>query len=473
MEVNKLYEILVKNLSNTFKSDILKVKSLENKILKDQLILMVDNMLSLEIDHKATFLDEKWSRVFGKALVNLLKEKIKFEKPDNKQVDEILADVTFFQTFCFNNYKIDRETLNLEHEISADLIKGLAVISEEAKSLHSEKIEVEPEVVDKEKEKPNTDSNSNNFQDNLNGNQFFNNNIKIHPFQDQRFYPYTSKPKYTKYLKFILAGFIGLFIVFYLITHVFITLNSTVVNNYDDFTNWGFNSSLTNVFKEKNFEYSKWTMATTVGVLPISGVLSIITIILLIFFGAYTIYILVQSPKFYKDKFHIQTLLPIFTIVFIFFVSYNLMGLFMFAFKGDDYIKTSIGSLLAKVEGKTSQNDINDWIKSNSTALNNMVSYLKSKLSYSQTKAIFWVYFVSTLFCIIQVIIILILNPRLDKEKMMKAKLEYENYINAAMQGKSYEMDSTLFEPEEEVKEFVDWLNNKKNKKNKDEKDNN
>lgn len=47
------------------------------------------------------------------------------------------------------------------------------------------------------------------------------------------------------------------------------------------------------------------------------------------------------------------------------------------------------------------------------------------------------------------VIVLMLLNPRLDRNKVMRANSEYQNAISAALSGQRYDMDQSLFDKEE------------------------
>jgi hypothetical protein len=62
---------------------------------------------------------------------------------------------------------------------------------------------------------------------------------------------------------------------------------------------------------------------------------------------------------------------------------------------------------------------------------------------------------VALVFVVITVVFgigLLVINPRVDREKIMHANSEYQKAVMAAKQGQKYEMDPSLFEKEDENK---------------------
>jgi hypothetical protein len=85
MEANKMYEDVVYLIFNVFKNEksrtMLKVDpEFEAKILE-----LINDVLLLEKDFNAKLDGNVWFAEFGKALVNILQVKAKFEKVDNKK----------------------------------------------------------------------------------------------------------------------------------------------------------------------------------------------------------------------------------------------------------------------------------------------------------------------------------------------------------------------------------------------------
>ncbi|AKU79719.1 hypothetical protein [Spiroplasma turonicum] len=466
MEPNKIYSDLIINLSNALKNDDLKQNSFKDPELKKQYTLFVDNLLALEINHSCLYKDKKWSSNFGKTLVNLYKEKIKFIKPDNKKIEDILSDLIFFQTFCFNNYKIEREKLNDNHDIDEEIIKSYSILPEGfiKTSNNEENVYVEPEVVDKDVEQPNYDSNNNS------SNAFNASKVLLHPLQDQRFYPYNSKPKNTKLYKMILMGLFSAFVILYFIITGILNFSKYNIESADTFKEWGFNNEF--IEKFSNFEGLNWPLSYSFSIPLISSVMGVLSILIIFLFSAYVAYLLIQPPRNYKDKYLVPWFIPIAIIFIVGMITYNFIGLFQFYFGKSNVTSTSIANILGQsVMGFKTTEEIANWLKdaSVSDAINNMTNSLNSSLAYGALKVMFWIFFTIEVLCGGMAIFVIVINPRLDKNKLIKANNEYNNYINAAMQGKSYDIDKSLYESDEEISEFMNTIKNHKNKKNKNE----
>jgi len=50
------------------------------------------------------------------------------------------------------------------------------------------------------------------------------------------------------------------------------------------------------------------------------------------------------------------------------------------------------------------------------------------------------------------IVVLMLINPRLDRNKVMRANSEYQNAISAALSGKKYDMDQSLFDKSDEPK---------------------
>ncbi|AGR41212.1 hypothetical protein [Spiroplasma taiwanense] len=478
MEANKIYQNSITTLANLIKNEKLRTNLLYLIELKTQSIQIINNLLVLELEHECTFKDKKWSAIFGKSLVNILKEKIKFEKQDNKSLEDILSDIVFFQTYCFNNLQVSRDELtNESFEITEDFVKENSKITEELKAKYGETVTPEPEVVDKQKEKPN-DKKSNKtagagigggpipgFNSQFNNTFTQNGNLPLHPLQDQRFYPYNGKPKYMKYFKWGLGVSLILSALFYFVISLFITFDYFTINK--DTLN-GL-SSVDQTVLEK-FTSIKWTLSNSIYSSGANGIFGIIILILMVLMIGWIVYTIVQPPKIYKEKFMIPGMTLVVPSMFIFMMIFSFLNGFKFLFGTDIQLSVLASYFGNEILGKEGD-ALNTWANENKAWLTELSSLLDGELNFTLLRVLLWLFFISLIASGVIIVLILILNPKIDRQKLSFANEEYQKMITAAMQGQKYEIDSSIYEPQDEIDAFNEELKNRQEKKKYDQED--
>jgi hypothetical protein len=252
MEANKMYEDVVYLIFNVFKNEksrtMLKVDpEFEAKILE-----LINDVLLLEKDFNAKLDGNVWFAEFGKALVNILQVKAKFEKVDNKKVDEVYADYSSAMVYITKELELKRK----EFEVStvkpdpADL-KFYQKVTSVMIEQYQKKAEPKVEVVDDDKVKAKTDFSANTAAGGA-GFSGANNsgptgptpnpgafapgmgNMR-NPFLDDRFFPYKSKLKHITAHKIVLSTFILLSIVMILVVTILKTMVFTTFMFKDAF----------------------------------------------------------------------------------------------------------------------------------------------------------------------------------------------------------------------------------------------
>ncbi|QHX36704.1 hypothetical protein [Spiroplasma sp. BIUS-1] len=478
MEANKIYQDSIFLLANLIKDEKLRVELLNDLELKKQAIELVNDLLILEIDENCTFKDQKWGPIFGKALVNITKEKIKFVKPENKKSDEVLSDTTYLQTYLFNNHKVARDLLtDQSYELTEQFVKDNSKITEEMKEKYlktAEKVQPEPEVVDKNKEKPNTGQ-STGFENfagaqSAQGNPFMG-SVPLHPLQDIRFYPYISKPKYTKWLKLGLGIGLGICAIFYVVISIlfkttFFSINKDLISIEN-----GWNSEFISKWTEYLGKANglKWTLGNFLGVAT-NGT-SYFYLILIILMMAWIVFSITQPPKTYRQKFLIPGINLIIPGMFLIMMIFNFANPFGFIFGNDVHTEAIQRTFAINIAGVKNSEELNTWIKDNANGVTNLINEMKNYFNLTAMKALIWVFFISIIISGLFIIIVLALNPRMDREKIAKANNEYQTMISEAMQGRKYEIDPSIYEPQEEIDAFLQELKDRKEKHIKKDKD--
>ncbi|AUB31663.1 hypothetical protein [Spiroplasma floricola] len=489
MEAKKIYQDSIFLLANLIKNEQLRVELLNNSEFKKQTIELINDLLVLEINENCTFKDQKWSPVFGKALVNITKEKLKFIKPEDKKADDVLSDITYIQTYLFNNLQISRDSLTDQNfELTEDLVKENSKITDEMKEKYLKVSEKpEPEVVDKSKEQPNTNTNQQSgFQGFAGvagaggnagqGNPFMGsglNTIPPTPLQDMRFYPYSTKPKYTKWLKLTLGIVLGLSVVFFILISIVFQLVSSfkITNDLNGLS--GFDKEFAQAWsayleKRKSTQYS-WYLSNSLGIQ--SGPFSIVILVILGLMMGWIIFTIVQPPKTYRQQFTIPGINLVVPAMFLIMMIFTCSRAIGYIF-GANVPFSSLSGFLAVVTNNKSMTteSFNNWINANKSGLDQLVTAMNNHFDMTMAKILIWFFFISVLMAGITIIIILFLNPRLDREKIAKANDEYQMMISELMQGRSYEIDPNLYEPQEEIDAFLKSLEDRQNK-NKDKDD--
>ncbi|ALD66448.1 hypothetical protein [Spiroplasma cantharicola] len=474
MEANKIYQNSIFLLANLIKDEKLRVELLNNLDYKKQVIELVNNLLILEIDENCSFKDKKWGPIFGKSLVNITKEKIKFVKPDNKTIDDILSDITYLQTYCFNNLQIARDTLTDESfELSEEFVKENSKISNEMKEKYlksSEKTVIEPEIVDKQKEKPNTEipdySNMAGAQS-AQGNPFMG-TVPLHPLQDPRFYPYNNKPKYTKWLKLSLAISIGIFTLLFIVLSIFVQVAKPYLIDNEFNSIAGFSQEFQKQWKEflssEKVDKMGWLFANSLGMQ--AGGMGIAYIIIMALIISWTIYTIVQPPKTYRQKFIIPGMTLVIPSMFLIMMAFSFIKGFSYIFGSDVPLSQLSGSLFNVAKQQGEKANFSDWYNLNQSGIKELLSEINSSFNMTGAKVLFWLFFVSLLMTAGTIILTLCLNPKLDRDKISKANHEYQTMIAEAMQGRKYEMDQSIYEDKKDIDDFLAELQNGKNKHN-------
>ncbi|WP_339033308.1 hypothetical protein [Spiroplasma endosymbiont of Cantharis rufa] len=480
MEANKIYQSSIFLLANLIKNEKLRVELLNSLEYKNQVIELVNDLLILEIDESCSFKDKKWGPFFGKSLVNITKEKIKFVKPDNKSIDEILSDITYLQTYCFNNLQISRDSLTDENfELTEEFIKENSKVSPELKEKYlkaTEKSKVEPEIVDKQKEKPNIETPDYSKMagaQSAQGNPFMG-SVPLHPAQDPRFYPYSSKPKYIKWLKLSLALSIGVFTLLFVALSIFVQvakpfLIDNNLNQIDGFTS-AFHQQWKEFLAEKlKADNAAWLFANSLGMQ--SGSMGITYMIIMTLVITWTIYTILQPPKTYRQKFIIPGMNLIIPSMFLIMMSFSFIKGFSLIFGSNIPLSQLSSSFFSVAKQQGEKANFDEWYKLNQLGLKNLINDINASFNMTGAKVLFWLFFVSLLMTAASIIVILCLNPKLDREKIAKANNEYQTMIAEAMQGRKYEIDQSIYEDQKDIDNFLSELQNRKNKHNNKNKD--
>lgn len=469
MEAKKVYDDIVVSFFNIIRDEKLRTKIALNSDYKAKTISLVGDLLALEKDHECTFKETQWSQLFAKAVVNITKEKIKFEKPDDKSLTDIYADYADILTVSLNLYGVQKEALmNGVIEITAEELKVNSKVSLQLKEKFPEEVigmkeENEVEVVDQSKESPNN-SNQQNQNFNQYGDFSQSGEIPLPPMQNPRFYPYKTKPKYMKLLKLIFGISFAVFTAVFVSIEIFLSLQNVKFSTGDYpnlFNNWAFIEKTGDVQPSFSLNYSLFYM------LMGNGGLGIFVTVMYALIGVYVSYTFIARPKVYREQFHIQIMSLVATTMLIIIIGYKFVSAPIWESVTN---QANIKSHLAKLfEDLIKNSDVNSTIPENFDESINTIynDILLKQINLNVITALLIVEFTISLIIAILIITLFVLNPYYDKQKIIKANTEYQKVISEAMQGRKYEMDPTLFEDEIEVKNFYEALRNQQENKEK------
>ncbi|ATZ16360.1 hypothetical protein JN01_0599 [Entomoplasma freundtii] len=459
MEPNKVYKSLVYLAYNVVKHERLRYE-LDNKaIFRDQFVKQINNMLALEKDFNQTFNNQTWTTVFAQAIVKVTQQKQRFEKRDGLSVEEIYADYSSFLSYTSTTFEVGRNTLTEEIvNFSPDEVLIDATLTDQTKNhyreLEKERLEREKQAQEtKDKPKPEFSSSQNQERtySQQNNNSFFGgggyaNVNTMDPRQNPRFYPYMSKPKWMPTLKYVFAGLVILATLMLIATSIAmmtVKMNLGPNNTSNPFGNalfgeamWAshkgnWDSFLTKSLRDSNAKFPlNWSlMSANVG-----------SILSLVFYSLPAIYIgyaVFRKPRSLKEKYRLSMMSVIFMFIMFFVAGSNIFNVM------------SAHQISKNFEETFKRIFDNEFVGDNSNY--NFKAFWavmmeKHGAGIEATSIIADIAVALIAVSVVLGIVMLVLNPRLDRQKMMHAMTEYQRANIAMMQGQSYQVDPSLFD---------------------------
>jgi len=466
MEAKKVYESIIKLLFNVIRNDDLKYYLYNDKTYREKFVNLVNNLLTLEIDENVSYADHQWAKTFGQAIVIISKEKQRIQK-NEKSVHEVYVDYTDFISLTSTEYKKSNLTDTKINFLPEDVLND-SKISEEKIEQIREKLEADK----KAQEAPKTDviaaapviKQNNNFQNkqtdipnNMFGSQPQQLKVIENPLLNPRFYYYNKKQKWFPNIKKVFA-------VFLLITVVVLNalLILSLVSNIKFPEDAGIIGSW--MFKPSRDGTPGKTLSAHTEVLPLSGGMQQTTfqgisfIILTLLLSVSVSYSLFRKPRNLNEKYHINLWPFLITIIII-----VLSIVSFYPYINLDFVKDNWEKTFKRVidESSFKMDDFNTWWAEIAETKNLDVFQGLSILS------LVMVVILATMTLVIGVI-----QPKRDREKIARAVSEYQMAVGAMMQGQEYEIDPTLFDDDDEKiivrkSKFRLWLDEKKSKKDK------
>ncbi|WP_031542836.1 hypothetical protein [Mesoplasma photuris] len=481
MEPIKVYEQIVIALNNVFKHDKLRYKLSTDSKWRKLVLKQVNNLLALELNNNTTFNELQWAKSFGKALLKVTKStNLRIEK-SVKLVDEIENDYNDLLTFAVKEYRVTKTKLTNVSEFTFETLKANSVLTDEVIKIQKEN--EAKETAEKTKTENPSDQNMNaesqkvdaeNIKVNQNQQTNFNQqnpfmggpnmggmgqgidptmfqNMPIHPMQDIRYYPFDRKPKWMPIMKKVLAILTVLASIFLVAGLVYV--NTAKIDMHDgiiDAITSGTNNTWILSDEGEKLSDNQLKLFNNIS---ISAQIGFMNWFSMFFYILPTLYICGGAFRQHKsDRTRYRTGIMSIMFMIMFF------GMSIFTISGFvnlDGFENSWGKLFKTLDyyfildGKPS--DL--W---NAVMQQDGVSTMFNTASILMIVAIVFI----SLSIVIGVMLI-IANPKPDREKNARANLEYQKATASFLQGGKYEMDPTLFQDDVEIKEkskFSLWI---------------
>lgn len=438
-----LYKKIIDLLVNIFKSNDLKKVIIENEKLRKNVVLQINNLLYLEKQHNCTLNDLCYAVEFAQVLVNLTEKEEMIEKHDSKLVTQIEEEYLFLLEYISNDYGQEKTKMIATSDIDDSLIENLWQINESSSSKTAAIIPDIVELIDFKHHQNQNNSFNHNAQgknklsvDEMVQSLKFSGSLPMHPKSDPRFYPFKTKPKRMPMLKILLTTFISITLILYFVVLFYtaaknININKSLLPSSFEFDELWINKTNNRVlFKIPNNinEYDHYYGSSQEKLnINLESLFLFLPAFLLLFATICCGYHLVRHQKKIRNNFSINWYIISFLFINIILVfCYWIFKYALFRFE----LTSEIPNEINKAE---QFNDICNNIIRNSDEFK-LFQYLMITASIM---AGITVSFLIYLTCI---------NPRIDKDKIKKANLEYEKMLYNALEGKEYIVDADLFQ---------------------------
>ncbi|AJM71741.1 hypothetical protein [Mycoplasma yeatsii] len=481
--MQELYLQTIYLARNILKTEKLRYFIYKDNQFKNKFLTLINNIFTLEANYDQNIDGETFAKQFAKAfiLITNQKEKQRFETFDNKTEEEMFSDIDTIIKSIIKDFKVAKTKLvDQTEKITSSEIQTLSVLSEEIISKWDQKLQQEDkpkqqENIKTQNEQENVEVDQNNQtvqqQDmneifkQFNQNMFENlknKELPVLPIQDPRFYPYNSRPKFMPIFKIILSILSIISTILAISTLLFLSLNVLDISSNEYVEKLKANA-WTHFMDSNRAQILKKIPLGGLKLIGVQGIsLALLHILPAVLICSYTF----KSNQNNREKYRMK-LMP----VILFVVMFGMMLGTLFNFISSKNIEASW------------KRDLLDLIQNNKEQFKNHFNGFWTLVTKNYGSKINIATILSavclsiTIFTLIVAVILLVVNPKLDKERIIKANIEHQKAVMAIMSGESYEIDLSLYDTEEiEIKEpnklqlFIMKLKNKKsNKSKKDE----
>lgn len=410
----ELYNEILSTLFNSLSNPIVRNEIKVNENILKYLELQISNLFYLETALSKKLTGKKKAKEFLQLIANILDLALTVNKSHKKTRIEILEDRNLLIVTIVNSCKgIERESLERIRVVDTEALQSLnnqvIALSNFATEKTNNTIEEETFAENNLDESTSSKQNTNNSLNNQNMRDLNNNMANLtkmgllpqHPASNPKFYPYLTKPLIIPKLKKVLGGmliFSSLMIIITIAISAFVK-GMLVIDTTKD---------------PVNFVLSKTN----------NWLILIMTVILYASFA----YIFIKPSKLQREKYH---------------MSYFMLGLLFF------WLIVTISYFFWQISDNYYHNYFLALVKEEN--LNkNIVQDLKNLPNFQIFKVFAIITAAVTVFPLLIVLILILINPRLDRNKTMRANIEYQNAMSAALNGQKYDMDPSLFDKDDE-----------------------
>ncbi|UZQ29145.1 MAG: hypothetical protein OHM56_07905 [Spiroplasma phoeniceum] len=478
MKENKLYAHIVYTLYNIFNDDNIKAQVIVNQYFKKLVIQQICNLLTLEKEFNANLNDNKFTLSFAQALADIINESEIIEKVDRATFNILDEEYVAFVQYIVSNFGVEKNYITRENTITNELIDATADFTDE-KAIDNarEKLKVKANEEGADESQPEagpargiggTGASMVGIDPNFSYPSKFDisqmmqqmANMPINPPLDPRFYFYTSKPKYMPILKKIVAGFVILasallILLWFLNSYLNIYLDTKVIVYTIPGTSaiviigGGADSALHNANNNFSEVFSfgskyKFLLMQSGGLQTFSGILSILP-------GIFLGYELLGKKRFKRDNYVVRFWPVVLSIIILIYSSLSLIQVLLPNFVEKYFNSISVSNNCYIIKNDP-QLEITEWLLLPDSDLTMTINSLVSEVYNSTTYQVLHIFtiisMIAGLLAWIMVIILAVLAPKTDRNKLIRANTEYQKAVTAMMNGQKYEMDPKLFDDE-------------------------
>lgn len=420
-----LYNHIASTLFNSLSNPIVRNEIKVNENILKYTELQISNLFFLESVLSKELAEKKLAKDFLQLTANITDLALTINKSQNKTAIEILEDSNLLVVTIINSCKgIERESLERLQVVNNASFKN---INNQISALNNFNTENERQSSQLNQESENNldqnnqQRNDSNYQQPVNPNiRNLNNNADIanlsklgvlpqHPGTNPNFYPYLTKPKVVPILKRILSGMLLTSVLFLVVTIIISTfvkgeLHLVAAPSETDSPTINFVLSKTN----------NW-------------LIPIMTIVLYLGFA----YSFIKTPRTQRDKYHL---------------SYFMLGLLLF------WLIVTVANSFYQTSDSYYHSYFKALLKKDQTLNPDIVSEMKELSNFMVFRIFSIITSAVSILPLFIIVVLMLINPRLDRNKVMRANNEYQNAISAALNGQKYDIDQSLFDKNDEPK---------------------
>lgn len=470
MNNNNLYRNIVIGLANAFSNDVFKAQVVRSASFRNQVFAQINNLLSLEKNNDASLNNQKYALIFAQIVANLSNEKATISRRASISpsiIDESFIDFIDFVVSDTNlkaadlkNESIGLDPINIKLNAKMSPVEAKTVLDIFEQQPTVKTVEAKP-VFDDQKttnqgQKQTASATNQSFRSNNQQNQqqafrgfaggmfgtggnIPGGNFPLHPRFDRRFYPYTTKPKFMPTWQLVLR----IMILATALTVVLITLigqfkSVTISGSFYFFSSGKLKGMLFPSSTPPSSAVKTLTQKSALSVLLAPQSFGLWSGLILLLPAGYMIYKLISGNRYPWEKyvFSNYTLglnLVLFLITLISFIMFIM----------PNSLQKGIGGLTAVggVSPAPSAQSQTDFI-------NGIINKIRATSFYKTMQVLVIIGLIFLSITMIALFTTFFLNPRLDRNKIIKANTEYQKAVNAQMGGQHYEMDPSIYDEE-------------------------